>query len=40
MFANNSEDPKKFTDYLAAKYPGQKAWVGEHGVRVELAKFK
>jgi L-ascorbate metabolism protein UlaG (beta-lactamase superfamily) len=40
MFANNSEDPKKFTDYLAAKYPGQKTWVGEHGVRVELTKFK
>jgi L-ascorbate metabolism protein UlaG (beta-lactamase superfamily) len=36
MFAFNSEDPSKFMDYLAAKYPGQKAWVGEHGARVEL----
>ena len=36
MFANNSEDPLKFTDYLAAKYPGIKAWVGGHGERVEL----
>ena len=36
MFTNNSEDPKKFTDYLAAKYPGQKTWVGEHGTRVEI----
>ena len=36
MFANNSEDPKKFTDYMAAKYPGQKTWVGSHGARVEL----
>ena len=35
MFANNSEDPKKFTDYLAAKYPGQKTWVGGYGERVE-----
>lgn len=35
MFANNSEDPAKFTDYLAAKYPGRKAWVGDYGVRVE-----
>ena len=34
MFANNSEDPRKFTDYLAVKYPGRRAWVGEHGVRV------
>jgi len=36
MFANNSEDPAKFTDYMAAKYPGQKVWVGEHGVRVDI----
>jgi len=36
MFRSNSEDPMKFMDYLAAKYPGQKAWIGEHGVRVEL----
>ena len=36
MFLSNSEDPKKFTDYLEAKYPGQKAWVGGHGTRVEI----
>jgi L-ascorbate metabolism protein UlaG (beta-lactamase superfamily) len=34
MFTSNSEDPSKFTDYLAAKYPGQKTWVGAHGTRV------
>ena len=36
MFVSNSEDPNKFMDYLAVKYPGQKAWVGEHGVRVDI----
>ena len=40
MFKNNSEDPKKFTDYIEAKYPGQKYWVGEHGERVELSTYK
>jgi len=38
MFSNNSEDPAKFTDYLAAKYPGQKSWVGGHGERVVLGR--
>jgi len=36
MFTYNSEDPNKFMDYLAAKYPGQKAWIGEHCVKVEI----
>ena len=36
MFAMNSEDPARFTDYLNAKYPGRKYWVGAHGVLVEV----
>ena len=36
MFAANSEDPQKFMHYLAAKYPKQNAWLGEHGKRVIL----
>ena len=36
MFAANSEDPRKFVDYLEAKYPGVRSWVGEHGERVEV----
>lgn len=36
MFRNNSEDPAKFTDYLDAKYPGLRWWVGAHGERVEI----
>ena len=36
MFKTNSEDPDKFTSYLEAKYPGQKSWVGDHGVKVEI----
>ncbi len=34
MFAMNSEDPAKFVDYLDAKYPGAKCWVGRAGERV------
>lgn len=34
MFAANSENPKLFTDYLEAKYPKLKYWVGEHGEMV------
>jgi L-ascorbate 6-phosphate lactonase len=34
MFAHNSEDPRKFVDYLAAKYPEVPAWVGRAGERV------
>lgn len=31
MFAHNSEDPAKFTDYLRAKYPDVRPLVPEHG---------
>jgi L-ascorbate 6-phosphate lactonase len=37
MFASNSEDPQKFVDYLDAKFPGVKPWVGEHGAAVDVA---
>ena len=36
MFAANSEDPQKFVDYLEAKYPEVRSWVGPHGQRVEV----
>lgn len=36
MFAFNSEDPKKFADYLEVKYPGAHSWVGLPGARVEV----
>ena len=36
MFRNNSEDPLKFVEYMEAKYPGQRTWVGDHGARVEI----
>lgn len=29
MFAYNTEDPQLFVDYLTAKYPSQKHWVGK-----------
>lgn len=34
MFAMNSEDPQKFVDYLDAKFPGARCWVGQAGERV------
>lgn len=34
MFAANSEDPAKFKDYLAAKFPGVRCWVGRAGEAV------
>ena len=34
MFAGNSEDPRKFADYLEAKYPGIETWVGKAGEQV------
>lgn len=34
MFKMNSEDPELFADYLEAKYPGVRYWIGEHGERV------
>ena len=36
MFAANSEDPQKFADYLNAKWPGVRSWVGSVGETVEL----
>lgn len=36
MFAGNMEDPRKFTDYLAAKYPDRRSWVGPAGRRVRF----
>ncbi|MDF2510147.1 MAG: fold metallo-hydrolase [Herbinix sp.] len=37
MFAANSEDPSKFVDYLNAKYPDLKSWVGEHCIPVKTS---
>lgn len=37
MFDFNGEDPKLFTDYLEAKYPGMKYWVGNHGDMVLIS---
>ncbi len=37
MFAANSEDPGRFVDYSAAKYPGLAVWTGGHGEAVDLA---
>ncbi len=31
MFDGNREDPTRFTDYLAAKYPAQPTWLGRAG---------
>jgi L-ascorbate 6-phosphate lactonase len=36
MFRHNSENPQLFADYLQAKYPGQRFWIGEHGSAVIL----
>ena len=36
MFAANSEDPDKFVDYLNAKWPRVRSWVGSVGETVEL----
>ena len=34
MFKNNSEDPRKFADYLAVKFPRVRCLVPRHGERV------
>jgi L-ascorbate metabolism protein UlaG (beta-lactamase superfamily) len=34
MFANNSENPLKFSEYLEVKYPSQNYWIGAHGTQV------
>ena len=36
MFAGNSEDPQKFVDYMAVKYPQIKTWVGQAGEKVVI----
>jgi L-ascorbate metabolism protein UlaG (beta-lactamase superfamily) len=36
MFASNSEDPEKFVDYMAAKFPGVRTWVGRAGERADF----
>ncbi len=36
MFTNNSEDPLRFTDYVAAKYPDQPTWLGPAGEPVTV----
>jgi L-ascorbate metabolism protein UlaG (beta-lactamase superfamily) len=36
MFRMNSEDPQKFVDYMAVKYPGLGTAVPRHGERVVL----
>ena len=38
MFPGNQEDPQKFVDYLAAKFPGIKTWVGAAGERVVVSR--
>jgi L-ascorbate metabolism protein UlaG (beta-lactamase superfamily) len=40
MFLANSEDPQRFVQYLAAKYPGVPCWVGRAGEAVPLSKKK
>jgi L-ascorbate metabolism protein UlaG (beta-lactamase superfamily) len=36
MFDGNREDPQKFVDYMNAKYPGRRIWVGKPTERVEF----
>lgn len=38
MLPGNTENPGRFLDYLHAKFPGQRAWVGRHGERVEAGR--
>ncbi len=38
MFAHNAEDPQKFVDYLGAKYPAVRSWVGPPGERVDFSR--
>ena len=34
MFADNSEDPSRFTRYMDVKFPDLPYWIGEHGTAV------
>jgi len=36
MFRDNTEAPSRFVDYLQAKYPAVRTWVGTPGTRVEV----
>ena len=36
MFANNSEDPRKFVDYMNVKFPQVRTLIPQHGRRVAL----
>jgi L-ascorbate 6-phosphate lactonase len=36
MFAANAADPMLFVDYVKAKYPGRRTWVGEPGEPVRF----
>jgi L-ascorbate metabolism protein UlaG (beta-lactamase superfamily) len=36
MFANNSQNPAAFADYMRLKFPDQAFWIGEHGQTVTL----
>ncbi len=36
MFAGNSEDPKRFAAFLAAKYPEVPCWIGPAGLPVRI----
>lgn len=36
MFRSNSENPYLFADYLEAKYPEVKFWIGPHGEKVAI----
>lgn len=38
LIFGNTEDVGKYLDYLDAKYPDAKAWVGDHGERVIISK--
>lgn len=39
MFADNSQDPAAFVDYLEAKFPGQAYWVGRPGETVDVSPY-
>ena len=36
MFADNSQDPAAFADYIRLKFPDQAFWIGEHGQAITL----
>lgn len=37
MFTVNSVDPSLFADYIDAKYPNIKYWIGNHGEKVKVS---